>query len=196
MAEPMTSTVSVLVMDWTRTGALPPTVTTLVPHLTSPCRLWRTCACATWMGFFMASTQGLVVWVGKWGRFCCKAIGVTGVITTFSVNGCGLPILPSTGTVPAVGVAGTDTGMGGVSKTGTVEATVGPGDPATPSALLGPVGDGKAWGNPVSSETGQTNQINTITKNTGFIMRYPFSIFWFYNFNFNFLFYFNFNLNF
>jgi hypothetical protein len=113
------------------------------------------------MGFFMASTQGLVVWVGKWERFCCKAIGVTGVITIFSVNGCGLPILPSTGAVPAVGVAGTDTVMGGVSKAVTGGATDGTGDPATPSALLGPLGVGKAWGNPVSSETGQTNQINT-----------------------------------
>ena len=34
IAVPMASTVSVLVIDWTRTGASPPTVTTRWPHTT------------------------------------------------------------------------------------------------------------------------------------------------------------------
>jgi hypothetical protein len=111
------------------------------------------------MGFFMASTQGLVIWVVKWVGFCCKAIGVTGVITTFSVIGCGLPTLPSEGMLPELGVAGPGTGMGGVSKTGTCGA--GTGDAAAPSALLTPMGVGIAWGNPASSETGQNNPSKT-----------------------------------
>jgi hypothetical protein len=35
----------------------------------------------------MASTQGLLVWVGNWIGFCGKAMGVTGVMTIFSDNG-------------------------------------------------------------------------------------------------------------
>jgi hypothetical protein len=111
------------------------------------------------MGFFMASTQGLVVWVGKGCGFCCKAVGVTGVITTFSGKGCGLPTLASKGLLPKLGVAGPGTGMGGASKTGTCGA--GAGDPASPSALFAPMGFGIAWGNTDSSETGQTNQSKT-----------------------------------
>ena len=41
MAVPITSTVSVLVMDCTRTGAPPPTVTTREPQTTLDWRLWR-----------------------------------------------------------------------------------------------------------------------------------------------------------
>jgi hypothetical protein len=113
------------------------------------------------MGLFMASTQGLVDWVGEWEGFCCKAMGVTGVITTFSFTGCGLPVLTSTDTVPKLGVAGPDAGMGGASKTGTSGTAVGTGDPVETSALLAGLGVGKAWGNPASSGTGQTNAINT-----------------------------------
>ena len=63
-------------------------------------------------------------------------MGVTGVITTFSFTGCGLPVLTSTDTVPKLGVAGPDAGMAGASKTGTSGTAVGTGDPVETSALL------------------------------------------------------------
>ena len=50
MAVPITSTVSVLVIDCTRTGALPPTVTTREPQTTRAWRLRRGAASPSGIG--------------------------------------------------------------------------------------------------------------------------------------------------
>jgi len=85
-------------------------------------------------------------------------VGITGVITTFSVKVCGLPTLLSKGTLSDLGLAGSDTGMGGVSKTGTGGTKVGAEDTAAPSTLLAPMALAVSWGSSFCSTAGQNAQ--------------------------------------
>src|SRR5574343_567239 len=62
MAVPMTSAVSVLVMDCTRTGAPPPTVTTREPQTTRACSERRGAASPSGMGWETVMRSSWVRW--------------------------------------------------------------------------------------------------------------------------------------